>query len=127
KSVAGVVGVCGPTTDQATVNVAWSGNLTSTNLDATMNRTGSWTITGLQSGTATFAGDSSFMFDATVRSSLRPGAAATYSFDASASYKAVKISTQDRKVVDGSASFDVSAHSMVTGTVSNNSSASFDV
>jgi hypothetical protein len=127
KSAAGVTGVCGLTTDQATVDVAWMGNLTSTYLGASMNRTGSWTITGLQSDTATFEGDSSFMFDATVRSILRPGASATYSFDASASYKAVKISTQDRKVSDGSASFDVTAHSMVTGTASNNASADFDV
>ncbi|HEX2690535.1 MAG TPA: hypothetical protein VHN14_28160 [Kofleriaceae bacterium] len=127
KSVAGVVGVCGPTTDQATVSVAWSGNLTSTNLDASVNRTGNWTITGLGSDTATFAGDSSFMFDATVRSIFRPGATATYSFDASASYHAVRLSTQDHKVIDGSASFDVTAHSMVTGAGSNDSSASFDV
>jgi len=127
KNVAGVAGVCGPTTDQATVSVAWSGNLTSTNVDASVTRNGNWTITGLQSDTATFAGDSSFSFDATLRSIFRPGVTATYSFDASASYNAVRIATKDRKVIDGSASFDLTAHHTVTGAGKDNVNASFEV
>lgn len=127
KSVAGVVSVCGPTTDQATATVAWSGNLTSANVDASVSRTGSWTVTGLQSATATFAGDSSFSFDATLRSIFRPGVTATYAFDASASYDAVRISTVDRKVIDGSASFDLTAHHTVTGAGNDNVNASFEV
>jgi hypothetical protein len=127
KSVAGVVAACGPTTDQATVQVAWSGNLTSTAVDASVSRTGSWTVTGLQSSTATFSGDSTLSFDATLRSIFRPGVTATYNFDASASYDAVKISTQQRLVIDGSASFDLTAHHTVTGAGSNNVDASFDV
>jgi len=127
KSVAGVVGVCGPTTDQASVQVAWSGNLTSSNLDASVTRDGSWSLTGLQSDTATFSGTSNFTFDATLRSIFRPGAMASYSFDASASYNAIRISTQQRQVIDGSASFDLSAHAQVTGTGKTDSEASFDV
>jgi hypothetical protein len=127
KNAAGVVGLCGPTTDQATVNISWSGNLTSTNVDASVTRSGNWTITGLQSSTATFSGDSDFMFDATLRSIFRPGVTATYSFDANASYNAVRISTQDRKVIDGSASFDLTAHHTVTGAGAGNVNASFDV
>ncbi|HEU4733874.1 MAG TPA: hypothetical protein VFT22_38540 [Kofleriaceae bacterium] len=127
KNLAGVVGACGATTDGATVEVAWSGNLGTPNLDASVSRNGSWTVTGLQTDTATFSGDSSFSFDATVRSIFRPGVTASYSFDASASYDAVRIATQDRRVIDGSASFDVSAHSQVTGAGSNNADAAFDV
>lgn len=127
KSLAGVVGVCGPTTDQATVAVAWSGNLQSTSLDASVSRTGSWAVAGLQTDTATFSGDSNFSFDATLRSVFRPGVTATYSFDASASYDAVRIATQQRQVVDGSATFDLTAHSTVTGTGSGDVNASFDV
>jgi hypothetical protein len=127
KNLAGVAGVCGPTTNEATVEVAWSGNLTSTNVDASVSRDGSWKVTGLQTDTATFSGDSSFSFDATLRSIFRPGVTATYSFDAEASYDAVRISTQQRQVVDGSASFDLSARSMVTGTGSNDVDASFEV
>jgi hypothetical protein len=127
KTAAGVTGLCGPTTDQATVVVAWSGNLSSTAVDASVTRNGSWTITGLQGDTATFAGDSSFTFDATLRSVFRPGVTATYSFDASASYDAVKISTQQRQVIAGSAAFDITAHHTVTGSGSNNVDASFEV
>jgi hypothetical protein len=126
KSAAGVTGVCGPTTDQASVQVSWSGNLSSPNLDASVNRDGTWSLTGLQSDTATFSGNSTFSFDATLRSIFRPGAMATYSFDASASYNAIRISTQQRQIIDGSANFDITAHAQVTGT-NKDSEASFDV
>jgi hypothetical protein len=125
KNLAGTVGVCGPTTDQASVDVSWSGNLTSTNADASVSRTGSWAVTGLQTDTATFSGDSTLSFDATLRSVFRPGAMATYMFDASASYNAVRISTQQHQVIDGSASFDLTAHHQVTGTPNNDVDASF--
>jgi hypothetical protein len=126
KSAAGVTGICGPTTDQASVQVAWSGNLSSPNVDASVSRDGSWSLTGLQSDTATFTGNSTFSFDATLRSIFRPGATATYSFDASASYSAIRISTQQRQIIDGAANFDIAAHAQVTGT-SKDSEASFDV
>lgn len=127
KSATGVAGACGPTTDQASVDVAWSGNFSSTYVDADVTRNGSWSITGLQSSTATFSGSGSFSFDATVRSIFRPGAMASYAFDASASYNAVRIATQDRTVIDGSATFDLSAHAQVTGAGSNNADATFDI
>ncbi|HEX7840416.1 MAG TPA: hypothetical protein VF469_23215 [Kofleriaceae bacterium] len=127
KSAAGVVGLCGLTTDQAKVDVAWSGNLNSTNLDAAVTRNGTWSITGLQSSTATFSGTSTFSFDATLRSIFRPGATATYSFDASASYNAIQIATRERQVTGGTASFDVAAHATVTGAGTSNSDKSFDV
>ena len=128
KNLAGAtLAACDHTTDQATVDVSWSGSLTSQYLDASVSRDGTWTVTGLQTDTATFSGDSNFSFDATVRSIFRPGVTATYSFDANASYNAVKISTQQRQVIDGSASFDLTAHSTVTGAGSGNADASFDV
>lgn len=126
KGITGAVGLCGPTTDQATVDVAWSGNLDTANVDASITRDGSWTVTGLQSDTATFNGDSSLSFDATLTSIFRPGVTASYSFDASASYKAIRISTQQRQVIDGSATFDLTAHAEVNGT-NKDSSADFDV
>jgi len=87
---------------------------------------GSWSITGLSSDTATFNGSGTFSFDATVRSVFRPGAMATYSFDASAAYHAIRIATQQRQVIDGSANFDLSAQAQVSGT-NHDSSAAFDV
>jgi hypothetical protein len=127
KSVAGIVGLCSSTTDSAKVDVSWSGNLDTANVDASVTRDGSWSITGLQTDTATFNGDSSFSFDATLTSIFRPGVTATYSFDASASYKAIRISTAQRQVIDGAATFDLSAHAQVTGTAKNDSDAEFDV
>jgi hypothetical protein len=127
KSATGTVGACGSTTDQATVNVAWSGTLSAGGVDASVSRSGSWSLTGLTSATATFSGSSTFSFDATLRSVFRPGATATYTFDASANYDAIHLDTQQRQVIDGSASFDVAAHAAVTGAGSNNADASFDV
>lgn len=127
KNLAGaVLNLCDGTTNEASVEVNWSGELDSANVDASVTRSGSWKITGLQTGTATFTGEGDFSFDTTLRSIFRPGVTATYEFDASASYNAVKIATQDRKVVEGSASFDVSARATVTGT-DNDVDASFDV
>jgi hypothetical protein len=126
KGLAGAVGACGPTTDQASVDVAWSGSLSTTYVDASVMRSGAWSITGLRSDTATFTGNGTFSFDATVRSVFRPGATATYSFDASAAYHAIRISTQQRQVIDGSASFDLSAHAQVSGT-DHDSDATFDI
>ena len=127
KSVTGAtLPVCGSTTNEATVHVAWSGSLASQYVDASVMRNGTWSITGLQSDTATFSGDSTFSFDTTLRSVFRPGVVATYSFDASAAYRAIRISTAQRQVIDGSASFDVSAHGTVTGG-KNDVDASFEV
>lgn len=127
KTATGAVGLCGPATDQASVQVAWSGTLDTTNVNASVTRNGSWSITGLLSDTATFNGDSTFSFDATLHSVFRPGVTATYSFDASASYDAIKIATAQRQVIGGTASFDLAAHATVTGAGSNNVDKSFDV
>lgn len=127
KNLAGAtLTVCDRTTNEASVNVAWSGSLDTQNLDASVTRNGMWTLTGLQTDTATFSGDSSFSFDATLLSIFRPGVTSTYELDASASYDAVRISTQQRQVIDGSASFDVSARHTVTGG-RNDVDASFEV
>jgi hypothetical protein len=127
KNAAGATNLCGPTTDQASVDVSWSGTLDTANVDADVTRDGHWTVTGLQTPTATFNGDSTFSFDATLTSIFRPGVTATYSFDASASYDDILISTQQRKVTGGTATFDLSARHQVTGAGANNVDASFDV
>ena len=127
KNAAGATNLCGPTTDQASVDVSWSGTLDTANVDADVSRDGRWAVTGLQTPTATFNGDSTFSFDATLTSIFRPGVTATYSFDASASYDDILISTQTRKVTGGTATFDLSARHKVTGAGANNVDASFDV
>ncbi len=48
--------------------MAWSGNLTIPDFTASVTRNGDWTITGLQTGTATFGGTGSFTFASTFQS-----------------------------------------------------------
>jgi|SRR3954469_3483369 hypothetical protein len=125
-SAGAALATCDASTNQASVDVAWSGTLDTPNLDAMVNRTGTWSVTGLQGDTATFAGDSTFSFDVTLTSIFRPGVTASYAFDASASYKAIRVATADRSVIGGSASFEVTAHHTVNGT-NKDVDASFEV
>lgn len=118
---------CDRTTDSALIDVAWSGDLDTPNLSASVSRDGSLTITGLQSDIATIDGDSTFSFDSELRSVFRAGVTATLSFDASASYDAIKVSTQDRDVISGSATLSVSAHRTVTGTEDDDVDRTFDL
>jgi hypothetical protein len=128
KDAAGAtLAVCNRTTDSAELDVAWSGDLETPNLSASVSRDGSLTITGLQSDTATITGDSTFSFDSELRSVFRNGVTATLSFDASASYEAIKVSTEDREVISGSATLSVSANRTVTGTQDNDVDRSFEV
>jgi len=129
KDAAGaVLAKCDDTTDSATVTLASTGSLMTNHLTASVDRQGSWTITGLQSATATFAGMSSFKLDTTLTSVFHEGVTRTLSFENSAAYNAITIALKDRDgsgnlrghslgdVTGGSASFDVKAHRTVTGT-----------
>lgn len=120
---------CDDTTDSATVTLASTGSLMTNHLSASVDRQGSWTITGLQSDTATFEGMSSFKLDTTLTSVFHEGVTKTLSFENSAAYNAITIALKDRSgdggnfrgrslgdVTGGSASFDVKAHRTVTGT-----------
>jgi hypothetical protein len=107
--------VCTSLTDRAAVDVAWSGNLDLPNFTSSVSRDGSWSITGLQSDTAVFEGDSAFSYDATIRSIFRPSTA-SFAFDAQAEYDGVAIDMASHDAIAGSASFDLSARKVVTGT-----------
>jgi hypothetical protein len=117
---------CDERTDSADVEVAWSGTLDTSHFDASVERDGSWSISGLQSNVVTFDGDSSFSYDATLLSIFRPGAQSSFSFDASASYDAVAIDGATHDAIDGTASFSIDARKIVTGT-SNDVDKSFSV
>lgn len=108
--------VCNNTTDSATITLKQTGNLDTPNFMASVDREGNFTITGLQSATATFDGDSSFSLDTTLHSVFHTGVTSTFTFDATASYKAITIATADHQITGGSASFEVKAHRTVTGT-----------
>ena len=117
KDAAGAdLATCDKTTDSATVTLKSSGDLMTPHLTASIDREGTWTITGLQSDTATFNGSSSFSLDTTLTSIFHQDVTASLMFDASAAYDAITITTADRQITGGKASFDVMAHRTVTGT-----------
>ena len=107
---------CNSTTDSATITLKQTGSVTTQSFMASVDREGSFTITGLQSDTATFNGDSSFSLDTTLHSAFHPGVTSTFMFEATASYKAITIATADHQITGGAASFEVKAHRTVTGT-----------
>ena len=117
---------CGTTTDKVDVSLTLSGTLITGALDAALQRSGTWTVTGLQSSTATFNGNGSFNFDATIRSVFRPGVVATYNFAYDASYAAILIDSGSHQAIGGSASFDASARHTVMGS-HNDSDVAFNI
>jgi hypothetical protein len=125
KNVAGVAGVCGLTTDQATASITWSGELATAAVSAQVSRTGNWTVTGLQGSSSSFSGTSTFSLDATVQSIFRPGASATFSFDANATYSAVVVSKEERRATSGTVDFAITANDTVTGSAGNKVESSF--
>jgi hypothetical protein len=127
KDTAGTtLALCGPTTDRVDVSLTLTGDLATSNLDASLSRQGSWTVTGMQSATTKFDGNGSFDFAATIRSVFRPGVVTTYNFAYDASYDGVLIDSASHQAIGGSASFDASARHMVTGS-NNNSDVTFAV
>ena len=130
KDAAGTaLATCDKTTDSATVVLKWTGSVQTPNFSSSVDREGTWTITGLQSATATVNGDSSFSLDTTLTSIFHQGVTSTATFDFTASYDAIQIATQPREITGGSASFEVKAHRTVTGTAmgSNDVDKSFDI
>ncbi|HEX3479664.1 MAG TPA: hypothetical protein VHT91_31790 [Kofleriaceae bacterium] len=107
---------CNAVTDSATVTVKLTGSLQTPSLSFSIDREASFTLTGLQSATATFNGDSSFSLDESLTSVFRQGVTSALMFDATAGYKAITVTTADRTITGGSASFEVKAHRTVTGT-----------
>jgi hypothetical protein len=120
---------CGRTTDSATVEVSFSGDIKTPSFSASVDRQGSWTIAGLQSATATLNGSSSFSLDTSLTSVFHQGVTSTLTFDTTADYKDIAIAVADRQVTGGTVTLEVKAHRTVTGTPmgSHDVDKSFDV
>jgi hypothetical protein len=142
KDTAGTaLATCDSTTDSATVQIQWKGSVQTPNFSASVDREGNFTITGLQSDTATVNGDSSFAFDTSMTSVFRQGVTSSASFSFTATYAAITVTTKDaadrdrdrdrddREITGGSATFEVKGTRKVTGTAmgSNDVDKSFDV
>jgi hypothetical protein len=104
--------------------LSWSGSLDLPNVSASVDRTGDWTLSGIQSGTPTFAGEGTFSFDISVTSIFRP-VTASYHLDYDATYNNVKLDATHRPV-GGSVHYAISAEHTVTGT-RGSGSGSFDI
>lgn len=116
--------VCDETTDAANVTLSWSGSIDLPNLSASVERTGDWTLSNIQSGAATFAGEGTFTFDISVQSIFRP-VTSTYHLDYDARYNAILLNAAYRPV-GGSVHYSISAEHTVTGA-RGEANGSFDV
>lgn len=99
---------CGDTTDVANLVVAWDGQIDTARYDATVSRTGDWTLSDIQSGTAAFNGDGTFDIQSEFMAAFRP-ATRTYMLDYDAHYDNVLFDVATREPIGGVATFDVSA------------------
>jgi hypothetical protein len=116
---------CGPTTNDAQASVGWSGDLTLPGFSATVDRQGSWTLTGVQTGTVTFNGSGSFTFASQFQSAFR-NEMATANLTYSGSYDAVTFVTAAKHATGGTAHYTVNASESSSST-SGQSSGSFSI
>ena len=101
-----VLAACDETTDTAHLTVAWSGELDLPRYQATVSRTGDWTLSDLQSDTVTLNGEGTFDVDSSFTALFRDETR-TLRLSYDASYDAVQISKAQRQPVGGTASFAV--------------------
>jgi hypothetical protein len=104
---------CGSTTDSATVSIDWSGELSLPNFIASVDRSGEWTIDGLQGDTAELNGSSDFTYSAELHSVFRDEVR-TWDLDYSADYDAVLITTDDHVAVGGAIHYAIDAKRTVS-------------
>jgi hypothetical protein len=103
---------CGETTDSANVSVSWSGELDTPRYDASIVRVGEWSLTGLQSATATLTGAGSFEVDSEFQAMYRDVTRSMHlSYDAE--YDSVQIDTETRQAVGGSIRYAVEGERFV--------------
>ncbi|HEY2510604.1 MAG TPA: hypothetical protein VGI39_07105 [Polyangiaceae bacterium] len=111
----GQANACGPATDDASADVTWSGNLSLPNLTASVERSGQYTLTGVQSGTATFNGAGSFTFDSQFVSLFRNEQVKNH-LSLSSSYSNVTFDESAKYVTGGTVHYTVDATRDAAGT-----------
>lgn len=97
---------CDTQTDRATVDVTWNGELNTVRYQATVQRTGSWTLTDVTSPTATFSGNGTFDVQSEFQS-FDGNRQRTYTLAYTAAYNAVQIDTTTRRPTGGGATFTI--------------------
>ena len=121
-----VLPVCTALTDNANASLSWQGSLTLPNFSASVDRTGNWTLTGLQTAQATFNGDAMFSYDAMIDNPVR-NTTVGYHFDDTATYDAIVVNTGSHLAVGGQINYDITASKDVNGTTTRSFSLSAQV
>jgi hypothetical protein len=117
--------VCNDDTDTANVSLDYSGELAiPPTIMASVDRTGSWSLTNIQSETTTLNGDSHFEFDTTLMSDEGTG---EFHFAYNGDYENVTIERSPHRVTGGTIRFDISADKRISGTDGGNAASAFDI
>jgi hypothetical protein len=128
-SCAGLAGAalpaCGPTTDVATASVQWNGSFTGPRVTATATRTGSWTLSNLQSDTLTFRGQGAFTVTSSFIALSQP-ISRTFRMSYDATYQDVLVSKASGRPIGGSIRYLIAAERARDGAFTT-VDASFDV
>jgi hypothetical protein len=117
---------CTNLTDSATASLSWSGNLTLPDFSSSVSRTGMWTVSGLQSSTASFGGNGTFMYDAMITNPAR-NTAVSYALSYDATYDAVLVDTATKLAIGGSIHYEIDATKDKGGSDTQTFSLSADV
>lgn len=103
-----VLDPCDFTTESANLTVEWSGEINLSNYQASVERTGDWTLSGLQSDTAEFNGTGSFDVDSAFQAVFR-NVERTFKLDYDAEYRGVMWRRSDKLLLAGEIDYTVHA------------------
>ena len=98
--------ICTDTTDSAQLVVAWNGEVDTARRYASLDRSGSWSLSGLTTDVATFAGNGAFAVDSEFEALYRP-VMRSLSLEYTAQYNDVTFDRIIRRPVGGSISYTV--------------------
>lgn len=94
------------TTESADVSVTWSGSLDLPRYDSSINRTGQWSLSGLQSDIASLNGTGTFAIDSSFEAMYRP-VTRVLSLDYQADYDEVQIDRVNERIVGGTIRYSI--------------------
>lgn len=101
------------TTDSAALAVSWSGSLVLPNYQGSITRTGEWTLSGLQSGTAELNGQGNFDLESHFQAIYRP-VTKDLVLSYQANYNKVLIDMASKTVQSGDITYQISGSRSVT-------------
>lgn len=99
---------CDANTDSANLVLSWSGELTLPHYQASIERTGDWTLSGLQTDTAVFNGHGTFDVNTEFQGFFRP-VTRTFKLDYDADYQEVTFDRVGRQFESGHIDYEVHA------------------